>query len=155
MSEDDDPVKAPSANDGPKTGHPVFLILAAFSVVGLLATYNYEDALIGGFSGSLGSSSASLVFAVSLILLVLLTLFFVMCYRTPRLSDRILGKAKVLPDDETSGFKYTGGGFTPASAGDEKKLNSQRKSARAMRKQLAAKQRELDAKDNPSSDTED
>jgi len=139
----------------PKTGHPVFLLLAGLSVAGLLAAYNYEDALVSSFSGSYGASSGSLVFVVSLILLVLLTLFFVLCYRTPRLSDKVLGRGTIIPDDETSGFKYSGGGFNPASGADEKKLNSQRKSARALRKQLAAKQRELDAKTTSQNDPKD
>ncbi len=123
----------------PPKPNVIFLIFAFISMLAAVAVYAYEDDLL------VNSSKAG--FAVGLLLLVLLTLFFMLCFRNPVLGDRVLGKRGTVSKDETSGFKYTGG-FKADSAMDEKRLNSSRKSARATRKKFAATQREMDAGKN-------
>ena len=127
-------------------GNPFFLFLAALMVAGTVATYLYKDEMAERFAGPLENAAAGeLMIASTLVILVLLAIFLIWCYRNPAFVDRLAGRRQGLPTDEKSGFKYSGGGFQAESAGHEKKMNTRRKSARALRKQMAARQREIDA----------
>lgn len=123
--------------EGPKK-NPIWLIFGLVTISATVAAYLFEDDILYISNGS------EFAYSVLLLLLVLMTLFFVMCYRNPALGEKIIGKA---PDvergkkDKTS-FLYTG--FTKtSSASDEKILNSGRKKARSTRKHYAAVTREM------------
>ena len=118
--------------------NPIWLIFGLVTISATVAAYLFEDDIL------YYTNSSEFAYAVLLLLLVLMTLFFVMCYRNPALGEKIIGKA---PDvehsekDKTS-FLYTGFTKTP-SASDAKILNSSRKKARSSRKHYAAVTREM------------
>ena len=123
--------------EGPKK-NPIWLVFGLVTISATVAAYLYEDDVM------YYSNASEFAYAVLLLLLVVMTLFFVMCYRNPAFGEKIIGKA---PDvdhsekDKTS-FLYTGFTKTP-SASDAKILNSSRKKARSSRKHYAAVTREM------------
>ena len=118
--------------------NPVWLVFGLITISATVGAYLYQDDIL------YHTNASEFAYAVTLLLLVVMTLFFVMCYRNPALGEKIIGKA---PDVEHSekdkaSFLYTG--FTKTkSASDEKILNSARKKARSSRKHYAAVTREM------------
>lgn len=116
----------------------IWLLLGLITISATVVAYAFQEDIVYLSNGSV------FAYSVLLILLVLMTLFFVMCYRNPALGEKILGKApdvKHSEKDKTS-FLYTGFTKTP-SASDEKILNSARKKNRSSRKHYAAVTREM------------
>ena len=119
----------------------VFLVAGLVSIAGAVLVYIFED--------KIRETSSDFAFAVGLMLLVLLTLFFLLCYRTPALGDRLLGKHVPPQAQDKANFKYSAG-FDSQSGIDAKRLNTQRKSTRAARKKAVAAQRAIDAEKTDS-----
>ena len=138
-------------NSGPKgpRKNPLWLFLGLITISATVVAYAYQDDIIYLSNGSV------FAYSVLLILLVVMTLFFVMCYRTPALGEKIIGKAPDIEHSEkdNTAFHYTG--FTKTdSASDEKRLNSRRKKTRNTRKRYAAATREMQ-EDETSQDMSD
>ena len=127
-----------------RKNNPLWLVLGLITISATVVAYAFQDDIIY-FSGG-----KVFTYSVLLILLVVMTLFFVMCYRNPALGEKIIGKAPDVEhsEKEKTGFHYTG--FTnTASASDEKRLNSSRKKMRSNRKHYAAVTREMQAEEKP------
>lgn len=122
----------------------VFLVAAAIVSALVAAAYVYQDDVM--------RASGPLAYGALLIVLVLLALSFVACYRTPRLGNRLLGYDIVITDPDKKGVKSDvqyGGGFKTDSAADAKRMNSRRKQTRSTRRKLAQVTREMQQeKDN-------
>ncbi len=133
MSEISDELKAEAVKP-----RRVFLVAAAI-VSGLVAAaYVYQDDVM--------RASSPLAYGALLIVLVLLALALVACYRTPRLGNSLLGYDIVITDPDKKGVKSDvqyGGGFKTDSAADAKRMNSRRKQARSTRRKLAQVTREM------------
>lgn len=122
----------------------IWLVLGLITISATVVAYLYQDDII------YYSNDSMFAYSVLLILLVVMTLFFVMCYRNPALGEKIIGKAPDIEhgDKEKTSFLYTG--FTKTqSASDEKILNSARKKARSSRKHYAAVTREMQDGEKP------
>ncbi len=138
-----------NAPKGPEKNR-LWLILGLITLSTTAAAYLYQDDIIYYSNGS------PFAYSVLLILLVVMTLFFVMCYRSPALGNKLLGKA---PDvnktaKDNTAFHFTG--FTKTeSARDEKILNSNRKKVRNTRKHYAAVTREMQADKKPEDSSEE
>lgn len=116
--------------------------LAASAIAALLAVvaYVFEDQIVGGGPGDSGIS-----FAFLLISLLLAAIFLLLCYRVPRIGNRLLGYHKLdaqLKATPKSDVQYSAG-FTSETGVETKQLNSRRKQARHSRKKLAAVTREM------------
>lgn len=128
---------------GPKRPK-IFLYLAALMVVLAVAAYAFQGSLQGQ-----GGSWTTFLFA--LILPVLMALFFLYCYRTPRLGLKLLGRSIDLAahEEKEQGLSYNV--FKGDSAVAEKLAQTRRKSARHLRKKLAkATPKPGNEDDNPS-----
>ncbi|WP_374765003.1 hypothetical protein [Yunchengibacter salinarum] len=124
---------------------PAFLVLALFASAGAVATYLFENALTDG-------GRALSTFLVLLVAFIVLALFFTLCYRVPRLGNRLLGYGAWLDqpkDPRAAGFTY-GGGFGSETGLETKHLSTRRKTARAERRRMAETQRALDAHGTPA-----
>lgn len=133
MSEITDELKAEAVK--PKR---VFLVAAAVVSMLIVGAYLYQDDIILG--------SSPLAYGALLIVLVLLALALVACYRSPRLGNRLLGYDIIITDPDKKGAKSDvqyGGGFKTESAADAKRMNSKRKQARYSRRKLAQVTREM------------
>lgn len=116
---------------------PVFLVLASLVSMGAMAIYFYKPEITER-SGEVG-------FAFLLVFLVLGALFLVLCYRMPRVGNKMLGFSIVIDEPEkkiNEGYHYTGT-FKVETGADEKRQNSKRKQARYNRRKIAALTREM------------
>lgn len=132
MSEITDELKEDAAT--PRRG----FLVAAGIVSGLaVMAYMFEEDIILA-SGGVG-------YAFLLIALVLLALVLVVCYRIPRLGNRLLGYDVVIVDPSKgvkSDVQYSGG-FKAETGVETKRMNSRRKQARYSRRKLAQATREM------------
>ena len=139
-------------NKAPKRAEKnrLWLVLALVTISLTVVAYAYQDDII------YWSNESAFAYSVLLLLLVLMTLFFLMCYRNPSLGEKIIGGA---PDVERSekdktAFHYTG--FTTTdSASDAKRLNTSRKKTRSNRKHYAAVTREMQDEKKPEDDNQE
>ncbi|MCK0069520.1 hypothetical protein [Kordiimonas laminariae] len=132
MSEIKDEVNAEASK--PKV---VFLVAAAvFALVAAFAYLNEEEIIEA--SGATG-------FALLLMLSVLVSLCLVLCYRMPRLGNRLLGYDVVItkPDEKGKADMQYSGGFKMDGGADLKRQNSRRKEARYSRKKYAEVTRQM------------
>ncbi len=116
---------------------PIFLVVAAFVSFAAVGAYVYEESIV--------EQSGALVFAVLLVSLVIIAMCLVLCYRIPRLGNRLLGYDIVIVDPDKkvkSGVQYSGG-FKVDGGTDIKRQNSKRKSARYSRKKYAEVTRQM------------
>lgn len=116
--------------------------LLASGIAALLAAVAYflEDEIVTASPGNSG-----VTFAFLLIALVLAAMFLLLCYRVPRIGNRLLGYHKLSGDPKAtakSDVQYTAG-FKADSGIDAKRQNTKRKQARHSRKKLAAITREM------------
>lgn len=120
----------------PKMG---FLLASGAAAVTAMVVYLFEDDITSGAPGDTG-----ITFAFLLIALVLLAMFFMLCYRVPRIGARLMGYHKLTGDEKTakSDVQFTAG-FKSETAVDTKRLNTKRKQARHSRRKLAAITREM------------
>lgn len=123
----------------------IFLVLSAIMAVGAALAYFYQDSLI---SADFGQSDTAFAFLVGI--LIILSMFFLLCFRMPGLGNRLLGFSGILSDPtkvkEATGFHYSGG-FSSETGLETKSQNTRRKSARAMRKKTAAITRKMQNKE--------
>ncbi|NVJ71076.1 MAG: hypothetical protein HWE08_12015 [Alphaproteobacteria bacterium] len=117
--------------------------LWAAGVVSILAVlaYFFEDMMVEP------DGNGALAYAVLLGLLIMLAMFLVLCYRMPRIGNRLLGyDVAIMPtrEKEKASFQYTGG-FKVDTGLDEKRMSSKRKQARHSRKKLAETTRQMQA----------
>ncbi len=120
-----------------------FLIASAIAALLAVAAYVFEDQIVGGGPGNSGIS-----FAFLLISLVLAAIFLLLCYRVPRIGNRLLGYHKLNAQPKItpkSDVQYSAG-FKAETGVETKQLNSRRKQARHSRKKLAAVTREMQQK---------
>ncbi len=120
----------------------IFLALAFIFTLGAAVAYIYEDSLL-----SASSVNSSTGFLMLLVGCVLLSVFMVLCYRVPRIGNKLLGYGVYeKPKDKfTEGYHYSAG-FNTESAVDEKRMNSKRIKTRSQRKKYAKATREMQEK---------
>lgn len=137
MSEEIEHTEAPLKQvHTPKKG---FLVAASVMLLGAVLAYMFQDDIIY-FNGQ----ENQMAFVTLLIALIVFSMFFVMCYRSPKFGDRLLNRNVEVGDlpKESHSYHYSTG-FKAESGADEKRLNSARKNKRATRKQLAEKTRKM------------
>lgn len=107
-----------------------------FSIAAVIAYVFEEDVILAG--GAMG-------YAFLLIMLVLLALVMVQCYRVPRLGNRLLGYDVVIlnPAKKLKSDVQYSAGFKSETGADVKRKNSRRKQARSSRKKLAQATRDM------------
>ena len=127
----------------------IFLVLAFIFTLGAAFAYLYEDSL-----PSASSANSNTGFLMLLVGCVLLSVFMVLCYRVPRIGNKLLGYGiyEKPKDKFTEGYHYSAG-FSTESAVDEKRMNSKRIKTRSQRKKYAKATREM--QENPSVTTEE
>lgn len=116
-----------------------FLISAAVTAVLAIVAYLLEDSIVGR------DGDGALTFAFLLIVLVLACMVMLVCYRVPRLGNRLLGYHRLNTNPKPaakSDMQYTAG-FKSETGVDTKRQSSRRKQARHSRKKLAAITREM------------
>ncbi|MFC3050704.1 hypothetical protein [Kordiimonas pumila] len=140
----------PTLQDEAKTPRVGFLIAAGGVSALALTAYLFEETIITTTRGG------SMAFAVILIFLVLLALVLVLCYRNPRIGNRLLGYDVVIvnPDKKIKSDVQYSGGFKSESGLETKRMNSKRKQARYSRRKLAETTRQMQ-QEKPSEDKKD
>ncbi|PCI60858.1 MAG: hypothetical protein COB37_09085 [Kordiimonadales bacterium] len=124
----------------------IFLALASITMFLAVLVYLYEDVVIETMRSD--TSSGQLAFAILLIFLVIATMVLIMCYRSPRLGNRMLGYDAVLmkaPKGDQTSVHYSAG-FGAETGSDTKRRNTQRKQHRSERRRLAKVTREMQQK---------
>ncbi len=119
--------------------HPGFLVAAAVCIGLAFSAYFYEDDFVGN------AGEGALLFAFTLIFLIFAAMGLVLCYRDPRLGNRLLGYDIVLKKPrmrEKTNVQYSAG-FRSETGADTKRRNSKRKQHRASRRHLAQVTREM------------
>jgi hypothetical protein len=118
---------------------PIFLIAAGICASLAFFTYFLEDSIVAP------DGQGALTFAFILISLVFGAMLLLLCYRNPRLGNKILGY-DVLPKQSApsakSDVQYSAG-FKSETGLDSKHRNTQRKQARHSRKKLAEVTRKM------------
>lgn len=115
----------------------IFLILASVAALGAVVAYMYQSAIV--------EASGITTFAFLLLMLVLIAMGFMLCYRVPKIGNRLLGYDIVIGPKEkpvNEGYHYTGV-FKVETGVDTKRQNSKRKQSRYNRRKIAAVTREM------------
>ena len=125
-----------------------FLVAAAFSALLAVGAYIFEDEIIGP------AGEDSVTYALLLVVLVLVTMALLVCYRVPSLGNRVLGYHRLNANPKMaakSDVQYSAG-FKSDTGVDTKRVNSRRKQTRHSRKHYAAVTREMQqqAKNKPA-----
>lgn len=128
--------------------NPLFLVAALVCIIGVILTYTYE------FELSTMYFNREVHFAVSVLelLFVVMTLYFMRCYLSPKLGKKLTGLDLI--DEATGDIAQVYKDYTPEarfytrvfkvqSGKDEKIINSSRKKVRSTRKHYAAVTREM------------
>ncbi len=116
---------------------PIFLVLASVAALGAVVAYLYQNTIV--------EASGITAFAFLLLMLVLIAMGFMLCYRVPKIGNRLLGYDIVIAPKKKSvneGYHYTGT-FKVETAIDTKRQNSKRKQSRYNRRKIAAVTREM------------
>ncbi len=120
--------KEPASSARPKL--KIFLYLAGFSLMGVVAAYLYEDELYG-----LYNSHVSFIFA--LVIPLFFALFFMTCYRVPKLGLTLLGYGVDVPERVEKIHTPTYDIFKSETPTEVKLAATKRKRARHLRKETA------------------
>jgi len=130
---------------------PVFLVAAAVVSMVAVGAYLFEEAIITSTRGG------AVAFAVIIIFLVLLALGLVLCYRMPRLGNRLLGYDVVIVnrDKQVKSDVQFSGGFKAETGLETKRMNSKRKQARYSRRKLAEVTRQMQQEQTADSNKTD
>lgn len=114
-----------------------FLLTAGVLAVMAVGVYMYEADIV--------ASNSVFTYALLLISLVLAAMFFMLCYRVPRIGNRVLGYHKMVDEPDRAGKSdmQFSAGFKQETAADKKRMNTKRKQARYSRRKLAAVTREM------------
>lgn len=124
----------------PRSG---FLVASAIAAVLTVVVFLYEDEIVSASAGD-----GALVYVFLIVALVFATMGLLLCYRVPRVGNRLLGYTRLAADpskqtrEVKSDVQYSAG-FKSDGAVEAKQLNSKRKMARHSRKRLAAITREM------------
>lgn len=123
-----------------------FLIAATISALLAVAAYVFEEEIIGP------AGEGAVTYALLLVVLVLVTMVLVVCYRVPRLGNQLLGyhKLNAQPKLKAKSDVQYSAGFKSDTGVDTKRVNSRRKQARHSRKHYAAVTREMQQQDQDS-----
>lgn len=143
MTEDDSDFNAQM--EKPRTG---FLISAGIASALAAIVYIFQDDFAG-------PDDSGVTLALVLLVLVFAAMFLLLCYRVPRIGNRLLGYHKLKSDAKLpakSDVQYSAG-FKSDTAVDTKRLNSRRKQARHSRKKLAAITREMQQQASAETDS--
>ncbi|WND01577.1 hypothetical protein QGN29_08390 [Temperatibacter marinus] len=121
---------------------PIFLVFSLMFIILAILVYAYDDVILGESGGDV-----TMTYVLSLLVCVLLSGAMLMCYRNPKLGNKILGydaldDAKV----EQKGPSVFSTGFKFESGADEKRMGTQRKNSRATRRKYAKMTREMQKK---------
>lgn len=118
---------------------PGFLVAAGVCILFALGAYVFEEQIVASSDGG------QLSFAILLVFLVLASMGFVMCYRSPRLGNKLLGYDVVIgkPNKGVKSDVQFSAGFKADTGADKKRMNSKRKQARYNRRKLAQVTREM------------
>ena len=119
-----------------------FLVAAAVSALLAVLAYIFEEEIVGP------TGEGGITYALLLVVLVLVTMTLVVCYRVPRFGNRLLGYHKLNANPKMtakSDVQYSAG-FKSDTAVDTKRINSKRKQSRHSRKHYAAVTREMQQK---------
>jgi hypothetical protein len=128
----------------------IWLLLGLITISATVVAYAFQEDIVYLSNGSV------FAYSVLLILLVVMTLFFVMCYRNPVLGEKIIGRAPDVEHSEKDKTSFVYTGFTKSqSAKDEKILHSKRKRARSSRKHYAAVTREMQDSEKSSDSSQE
>jgi len=124
---------------------PGFLVAAGVCILSALGAYFFEEQVVASSGGG------QLSFAILLVFLVLASMGFVMCYRSPRLGNKLLGYDVIIskPNKGVKSDVQFSAGFKADTGADTKRMNSKRKQARYSRRKLAQVTREMQ-QDAPS-----
>jgi len=145
MSELKDEIEAEAARP-----RPGFLVAAGACIALALGAYMFEDEIV------IDAGGAQLTFAVLLIALVLGAMGLVLCFRNPRLGNRLLGYDVVITKQKKgvkSDLQFSAGFKNPTGA-DTKRMNSKRKQTRYDRRKLAKVTRDMQQKSASESGAE-
>ncbi|TNE63319.1 MAG: hypothetical protein EP335_09890 [Alphaproteobacteria bacterium] len=118
-----------------------FLVASAVASLAAILAYLFREDVVRVSGGS------EIAFAFLIGMLILLAMYLLLCYRVPRLGNRLLGFDVVLAKDsptEKSSMQYTGS-FQVQTGLAEKRLNTKRKQARYSRRKLAEVTRQMNA----------
>ena len=112
---------------------------AGFCILLALGAYVFEEQIVASSGGG------QLSFAILLVFLVLASMGFVMCYRTPRFGNKLLGYDVVIskPNKGVKSDMQFSAGFKADTGADTKRMNTKRKQARYSRRKLAQVTREM------------
>lgn len=118
---------------------PGFLVAASVCMILAVAAYMFEEDIVSSDGGG------QLMFAFLLIFLVLTAMGLVLCFRSPRLGNRLLGYDVVIidPDKSSKSDLQYSGGFKAETGADTKRMNTKRKQARYSRRKLAEVTRQM------------
>lgn len=109
---------------------PIFLVLSLVFIVAAILAYMFDDVILGDREGSL-------VYVLLLIGCILFSVAMLMCYRNPRLGNKLLGYDALDEVKEKKGPAVFSTGFHFDSATDEKKIATRRREGRAARRKYA------------------
>ncbi|WP_417463319.1 hypothetical protein [Kordiimonas sp.] len=128
-----------------------FLWAAGVLCVMAVLTYLSENVIVGPRGeGALG-------YAIVLGIEILIAMCLLLCYRVPRLGNRLLGFDMMLKKPskgEKSSMSYTGS-FHVETGAAEKRMNTRRKEARYSRRKLAEVTRQMQAEKTAQKSEED
>lgn len=140
---------------GALTPRPIFLWCAAVTAIAAVLVFLNEDSLVDPTVSGSGTA-----YAMVLVFLVLIAAFFIVCFRSPALGNRLLGFAGVMKRQDRVIDREDGSSvqFTRTDAVDTaleaKRRSTRRKTARHQRKQIAAVTREMQKAQSPSNETD-
>jgi len=135
-------VPTETAQDIARKPHIGFLIGAATASLCAVLAYGFEAEIV-----ALSPGGSPLPFAIALVFCVLIAMGLLLCYRMPRLGNRLLGHDVVLRQSArstTDGYHFTAG-FKMESGVEEKRAASRRLSARQTRRKYARATRHMQA----------
>jgi len=129
--------------------HKGFLLAASITVLAVIFAYMYQEDIV-----YLSDTESHMGFVTLIIMLLVLSIFFIFCYRNPKIGAMFLNKDKSVKNTKKDKTTYHfSAGFKAETGLDEKRLNTARKSKRVTRKKLAAVTREMQQKpDSKKSD---
>lgn len=140
MTEPDQTLPDQTLNEMMQKPRIGFLIASGVAALLAVVAYIYEEDIVG-----VGQTDGSLTYAILLIVLVLAAMFLMICYRVPRMGNKLLGYHRLNAQPKMtakSDVQYSAG-FKSETGVETKRLNSRRKQARHSRKKLAAVTREM------------
>ena len=131
-----------------------FLFSSAIAAMLAAAAFLYEEEIIAN-----SSNGSGVTYALILLSLVFAAMFLLLCYRVPRIGNRVLGYQKMTSeaDKKVKSDVQFSAGFKIETAADTKRQNTKRKQARHSRRKLASVTREMQqeqAQKAKSSDTD-